>query len=72
MARDWNALEEVASEVSTHSVEVEVLALDLANVAELTRLPERVRATRGCLDALLHAAGLYGSGPVSTPMGSAC
>ena len=63
VGRNQDALEEVASEISAYTARTEILTVDLAEPAELLRIPQRVRSKLARLDALLHAAGHYATGP---------
>jgi NAD(P)-dependent dehydrogenase (short-subunit alcohol dehydrogenase family) len=60
VGRDGGALAEAAREaVAAGGARAEAWVADLAKVASVRALPERVRAEFGGLHALVHAAGLY-------------
>jgi short-subunit dehydrogenase len=63
VGRRRSALEKVAAEAANHGAVATLAVLDLADPSDLGELMDRVRSERGRLDAVIHAAGLYGTGP---------
>lgn len=66
LGRDREALALTAQEATRCGVRAEAFAVDLSRQEELARVPDRVRAAFGRLDALIHAAGAYATGAGSS------
>jgi len=66
VGRSRRALEELAGEVAALGARAKALVADLSRDESLRALPDQVRDAFGRLDALIHAAGLYATGPGET------
>jgi short-subunit dehydrogenase len=63
VGRDRSALAAAARDLEAVGARAEAWAADLTDAASLRSLPDRVRDRFGALHALVHAAGLYATGP---------